>query len=157
VVVARTARRPEWWALAILVACGSDERKEVTHYQDVGAVCLFPLSAGGARVQAVLNGCVTACAEVRASCTAKLLEGILELEAEGSSTRTFGGDPPDECPAVCQRVEASCALPSVPDGSYELRYGERSTQVELPVASAGAEVLPAAEGYVGCSAAVVMQ
>lgn len=133
--------------LIALSACGSDDR-QVTQYQGVGAVCLSPRSAGGSHIQVVLDACVSACAEVEGSCSASVSDDVVELVAAGSSTTNHGAE--DSCPLHCLAVEATCLLPAVPAGTYDLRYGTRTTRVVLPVANAKTEVLQGA-GSTDCA------
>ncbi len=136
---------------ARFAAAPRHEQKDVVRYQNVGAVCLSPRSAGGTHVQAVLNGCVSGCAETEASCSAVVADGVVHLEAQGSTTRTWDGD----CPDVCLQVNATCSLPEVPAGMYELRHGSAAAPIELPVASPRTEVLPGADAG-DCSSAPVL-
>jgi len=139
IVVARIERRRQW-LLAGLLACGEDARIDVHHYENVGAICLSPKSGGGSHVQAVLTDCATACARLKASCRAQVAGQTIEVEAEGATTEEI--DPQQLCPLFCKPLEARCELPAIPEGTYQVLYGDRSATVEVPVPSSRTEVLP---------------
>lgn len=126
---------------SLLTAC-DDPRTETRLYQNEGGICLSPRAEGGAHVQVLLSDCVSACAELEASCSVAVEAGVVVVVAEGTTTRDL--DSQSDCPDLCLALEASCQLLAQPEGTYELRYGERTVNVQLPLASR-IGVLPAGQ------------
>jgi hypothetical protein len=137
------------WLLAVLIACCADVHRDVRQYRNEGTLCLSSQSSGGTHVQAVLTGCGSACARSKASCRAQVREDSIDVEAEGSAITEWSGEPPS-CPQICVPILASCELPALPDGTYQLRYGDRSATVEIPVTSD--RTTPSAESDAGVDA-----
>lgn len=142
-----------------LVACGADADSEaaqepdeprepddaddpivpvVRETRDVGAVCLSARAEGGTFIQVVLDYCASYCADVEASCSFEVDGSVIHLTASGKEVRDTSGN---DCPTACQQITAQCSLPAGLEGTQELRYGDRSTPIELPVEGRRREVL----------------
>jgi hypothetical protein len=123
----------------VFMVCGGDDSAEVTttRYEDEGAVCLSPRAEGGSHVQVILEECESSCADVRASCSTSVVDGTIVVQAEAIATRELNGIP---CPDECKPVEARCTLPELAAGYHEVRYGQRSTGVVLPVSEPRTEI-----------------
>jgi hypothetical protein len=111
-------------------------------YENEGAVCLSPVSGDDLRIQVVLDECASYCAEVDASCSATVQGDTIQLIGQGWSRAP---DARLDCPAACLVVDALCILEDLMPGVYTLRYGSRTTQIELPVRSPQTEVLPGSD------------
>jgi hypothetical protein len=86
-----------------------------------------------------MNACESYCAEVRASCSLTIVDGTIELVAQGAATLDSSVE---TCRGACQPVIATCNVPELSAGMHGLEYGERTATVSLPVASARTEALP---------------
>lgn len=127
-------RLPLLWCCS-WVACGDDMYTQTRHYQDEGSICLSPRASGGAHVQVVLRECASSCARIEASCSVSVEASVLRVVAEGTTKETWDRGNPRSCPDVCMLVAAGCQLPPLPEGTYELSYGERAVNVSVPVIS----------------------
>lgn len=142
--------------MTAILACGGDDAKEpaaaqqvqrdagppfvlTRQYENEGAVCLSSASGDDLRIQVVLDECAIYCSEIEASCGASLRGDTVQLMGQG---RSSVADARLDCPDTCLVVEARCTLEDVPPGIYTLRYGSRTTQIELPILSPQIEALP---------------
>jgi len=113
-----------------VVAC-EDHGPLSRDYLNEGTVCLTRQPGGSTtHIVVVLDPCASYCDTVEASCEASLVDGVLQLHAEGTATRPE--PPPEICPGACQPVAAQCELPSVTAGVYELHYKGEVVGVQLP-------------------------
>jgi hypothetical protein len=128
--------------LSSVVACQSDE---TTTHRDVGAACVTP----DASQQLFFGDCeareLTAGDELRvdvdfglclsSSCD-DLLEAVCEVSREGSvitvRARAAVATESGACTDDCGSVTTSCALGALPEGSYELRYGQARLAFDVP-------------------------
>ena len=127
----RVAPLARYWILAIVLACGGNDELRVRVYKDEGEVCLTRQPGGSTtHIVVVLDECASYCDRVEASCEASVVNGALELHAQG--TARTPASPGEDCPTACQPVAAQCELPSVTPGSYELHYKGEVIPVQLP-------------------------
>jgi hypothetical protein len=103
---------------------GNPQRTEQitrTTYENVGSVCALR-GAVSNRFTIVLRSCGNACGVTSAECNISVSGNMIEVTARAEEVVTTG---PEQrtCPAVCRPLRTECAIPELPAGSYEVRYG----------------------------------
>jgi hypothetical protein len=82
---------------------------------------------------AMLSACEDRCSTiVAAPCTAVVFNAVVEVSAKAEVARR--ADPAATCPdGTCLPAIASCELPELAPGRYDVRYGLRTETIELPL------------------------
>ena len=133
-------------ALAVLALVGCRKPKEDRHYQrDVGVLCVGAAQSDASNAEVRVDeavpiivktsGCLDACTLDRtARCSVRREANKLVVTSE-ISWRSKNDDPyviDKPCSGACTVMEASCATPGLPAGTYELVLGELKASLEVP-------------------------
>ena len=120
--------------------------KDAQSHSDVGAACVIPTSAEPAffgecnglelspnaelRIDVDFGLCLSSSCDhlLRASCEVKRDGAVITVEARADVESDSSGSCTDDCGSV----SASCALGTLPEGSYELRYGDATLAFDIP-------------------------
>lgn len=107
---------------------GCEEKITTTTLTDEGSVCVN--DAG--EVQVDFPGCLSSSCDtlVSATCTAELVDGVVEVHAE-AVIESQG----QECTDDCGFIQATCALPAIEDPeTVVLSYGGTETPLDAECA-----------------------
>lgn len=128
---------------ALLPACQS---KDAATHRDVGSACVAlessepvffdqcqsqELAAGSAlRIDVDFALCLSSSCDrlVRADCEVTRDGTVITVTARADVESEVGGSCTDDCGSV----NASCTLGELPEGSYELRYGDATLTFDVP-------------------------
>lgn len=122
-----SARIPAFAVLCFLSACG-EEGGGPDSQDDPGIACFGEgLEADGSWVVTIDETCFSGSYEdVEVACEITLDGSVLTIDGEATWVAP-GGDITTDC----QVVTATCSLASLPDGTYEVRYGGASRSISL--------------------------
>lgn len=130
--------------LTVVVSCEGDAERRTL--RDTGAACVNGPAFGDCSVRTISPGvplridvdfatCTSSSCDtvLNAACHASRSGSIITVEAE-AVIETKG----NECTDDCGAVTASCKLEALPEGTYELRYGDETTTLTVPSTTAAA-------------------
>jgi hypothetical protein len=130
--------------LTVIVSCDDDPERRTL--RDTGAACVNGPAFGDCTVRSIASGeplridvdfatCTSSSCDtvLNAACHASRSGSIITVEAE-AVIETQG----NECTDDCGFVTASCELEALPEGTYELRYGDETTTLTVPSTTAAA-------------------
>ena len=135
---------------AWLSAC---DQKETKTHVDVGSACITPVSAdplffgdceahelssdGELRIDVNFGLCLSSSCDqlLRAGCDVTR-EGTVITVTATAAVESEG----DTCTDDCGSVTTSCTLGKLPEGSYELRYGDAKIEFDVPSTTSAAQV-----------------
>lgn len=112
---------------AFAVGCSSDTVRET--YENEGDVCLTTGDDTTLKVTVYFPTCLSSSCDraLSTSCNMTLDGNTIRLESRGRAEFRGG-----TCTADCGTLAATCSLPDLPAGEYELVYGKESTTLTWP-------------------------
>jgi len=131
-----------WW---LLVGFGGCEPTEAKSHIDVGKACVSPAdddssvfhacspaelsTTGELSIMVDFGLCLSSSCETlrRATCEATRDGSVISVTARADVVSDSG-----DCTDDCGSATARCDLGALPEGTYELRYGEASVLFEVP-------------------------
>lgn len=124
--------------VGLSVACDDSEPRS-KEFENEGSACVVGTSDAGmqdvvagrpAHVRVVFSDCESYCAKVtHASCDVHVEGDVISVTA--SATLEQERDDSD-CPTECRRVEATCRVGSLEEGTYTFKFGDESRSLEVP-------------------------
>ncbi|HTV17712.1 MAG TPA: hypothetical protein VMG12_03550 [Polyangiaceae bacterium] len=116
-----------------LASCSGDiqDEPDIATYRDTGALCLRSDAEGHTSMSIRFGNCLSCNQVATPACSATVagtqinVRSTLDVETRNT---------PDLCPAGCTFAVATCEVPGLSSGEYDISHGADSAAVTLPLA-----------------------